>query len=155
MSQSDDFSPGVGGDDMEAAFGTVVITGASSVLGMACARYFAHEGYDLLLIDRDRRRLNEQADDLTTRTLRNVDVWEADLGQLTELVPLIEKIRQHASVLAVICAHETLASHKCVSARNGGSPSDLFMCSVADYLKERWGEALSTRALVTIIAGNR
>ena len=57
-----------------------LITGASSGIGLAFARIFAREGYDLALAARGEQRLNEIADELKTKYRTNTTVLAKDLS---------------------------------------------------------------------------
>jgi NADP-dependent 3-hydroxy acid dehydrogenase YdfG len=61
----------------------VAITGASGGIGSAVARRFADDGADLLLIARDRSRLEELAAQCGRASWRSVDMSE--VGQIEEL----------------------------------------------------------------------
>ena len=135
---------------MTSTFRTAVVTGASSILGMACADYLANEGYDLILIDRNRGRLNAQADELTTRTRRAVEVCAADLRCVAQLSLLAEKIRQDASIALLVriddprtrVPHEDARCH------------DALTRAAAD-LGRQCGGGCIYRAAVTVIATRR
>ena len=63
----------------ERSQGTALITGASSGIGARYADRLARRGHDLLLVARDRARLEALATRLTDATGRAVTVLAADL----------------------------------------------------------------------------
>ena len=65
---------------MSRKLGTALITGASTGIGAVYADRLARRGYDLILIARNRDRLEDLASRLTASTGRSVDVVAADLG---------------------------------------------------------------------------
>lgn len=65
--------------------GTAFITGASTGIGAVYADRLARRGYDLILVARNRQRLEALADRITRDTGRTVDVIVADLGNTAEL----------------------------------------------------------------------
>ena len=72
--------------------GKALVTGASSGIGALYAQRLAERGYDLILVARNRERLNTLATRLSGETGRNVEVVEADLGSA-------EGMRQVGSIL--------------------------------------------------------
>lgn len=136
---------------MEAPLGTAVISDASSVLGRACAHFMANEGYDLLLAGRDRCGLNPHANDITTRTCRNVEVCQVDLDRLIDRVLFIEKIRRDASVSLVVLMRNMPFSHVHVVGNGSDLAHECLIPAVAACLKER-SDVRVTRALVTMVS---
>jgi uncharacterized protein len=63
--------------------GTAVVTGASSGIGAVYADRLARRGYDLILVARNRDRLVQIADRLTTSTGRSVEVPPISAIRLT------------------------------------------------------------------------
>ena len=69
-----------------------MVTGASSGIGKSFAEILASRGCDLILVARNRQRLEELADQLRQRNNRNVDVIVADLEQPAELATVEERL---------------------------------------------------------------
>ena len=65
--------------------GTALITGASSGIGAIYADRLARRGYDLILVARDRQRLDSLATRVAADTGRKVDVIQADLSVTSDL----------------------------------------------------------------------
>ncbi|MBV8622625.1 MAG: SDR family oxidoreductase [Herbaspirillum sp.] len=82
--------------------GTALITGASSGIGAIYADRLAGLGYDLILVARNRDRLNALAARITTQSGRNVEVLEADLGQAASLALVEQKLRSDASITLLV-----------------------------------------------------
>jgi len=60
--------------------GKALVTGATSGIGLEFAHQLAQKGYDLILVSRDINRLNETAQDLTSKYKVKAEVLKADLG---------------------------------------------------------------------------
>ena len=82
--------------------GTALITGASSGIGSIYAEQLARRGYDLVLVARDRERLNALAGRLTTETRQNVEVFPADLANADDLAKVERKLREDASISLLV-----------------------------------------------------
>ncbi|QXH54730.1 SDR family NAD(P)-dependent oxidoreductase [Pseudomonas maumuensis] len=78
--------------------GTALITGASTGIGAVYAEQLAHRGHDLILVARNRERLNAQAERLTTLTGRSVEVLPADLADTQDLARIEARLREDASI---------------------------------------------------------
>lgn len=72
---------------------TVVITGASSGIGAVYAERFARRGHDLVLVARDRARLDTLAARLRQDNGVAVDIIQADLTQPAELANVEARLR--------------------------------------------------------------
>ncbi|WP_175910112.1 SDR family NAD(P)-dependent oxidoreductase [Burkholderia metallica] len=72
---------------------TGLITGASSGIGATYAERFARRGHDLVLVARDKARLDALAARLREETGVAVDVLQADLTQSTDLSALEARLR--------------------------------------------------------------
>ena len=82
--------------------GTALVTGASSGIGAVYADRLAHQGYDLILVARNRERLRGLADRLTTATGRSIEVIAADLGNKADVDRVETVLRTDASITMLI-----------------------------------------------------
>lgn len=77
---------------------TVLITGASSGIGTVYAERFARRGHDLVLVARDKGRLDVLAERLRHDTGVAIDVLPADLTQRTDLATVEARLRDDARI---------------------------------------------------------
>jgi hypothetical protein len=77
---------------------TVLITGASSGIGAVYAERFAKRGHDLVLVARDKARLDALAAHLQATHKVAVDVLQADLTQQTDLTAVEARLRSDARI---------------------------------------------------------
>jgi short-subunit dehydrogenase len=75
------------------SIGTVLITGASSGIGATYADRFARRGHDLVLVARDKDRMEAIAARLRDETGVSVDILPADLTQLEDLHRVEARLR--------------------------------------------------------------
>lgn len=73
--------------------GTALITGASSGIGAVYADRLARRGHDLILVARDRGRLEAVAQGLREQTGVRVEIVIADLGQRADLAAVETQLR--------------------------------------------------------------
>lgn len=86
----------------EQSKGTALITGASSGIGAVYAERLARRGYDLILVARNRDRLNSLASRLTTEAGREVEVVQADLTNKAEISRVENMLRTDASITLLV-----------------------------------------------------
>jgi short-subunit dehydrogenase len=86
----------------ETSKGTALITGASSGIGAIYADRLARRGYDLILVARNRARLDALAERLTDETGRAVEVIAADLGSKDDLAGVETVLRTDAGITMVV-----------------------------------------------------
>jgi len=76
----------------------VLITGASSGIGAVYADRFARRGHDLVLVARDRARLDAVASRLRNDVGVKVDVLAADLAESRDLARVEQRLREDDSI---------------------------------------------------------
>lgn len=81
---------------------TVLITGASSGIGLELAHLFAHDGYRLVLVARNRGALRQLADELQSRYSAVVRVSPKDLAHPASPVELYQELQEAGVVLDVL-----------------------------------------------------
>jgi hypothetical protein len=82
--------------------GTALITGASSGIGAVYADRLARRGYDLILVARNRERLDVLAKQLAGETGRQVDVVAADLNDKADLARVETRLRTDAGITVLV-----------------------------------------------------
>lgn len=91
---------------------TVLITGASAGIGTIYAERFARRGHDLVLVARDKSRLEALAARLRAETGAAVDIVAADLTQSGDLAAVEVRLREDARIETLINnAGATLPGH--------------------------------------------
>jgi len=82
--------------------GTALVTGASSGIGAVYADRLASRGYDLILVARNRDRLNALANAISDKTGRSVEVLVADLNSQEELHQVETVLRTDESITLLV-----------------------------------------------------
>jgi len=82
--------------------GTAVITGASSGIGALYADRLARRGYDLILVARNRERLDALAARLESETLAMVETVAADLNDPADLRGVERLLRTDSSICMLV-----------------------------------------------------
>ncbi len=82
--------------------GVALVTGASSGIGAIYAERLARRGHDLILVARDRQRLNALAQRISSQTQRAVEVIAADLGQRDQLATVERRLQQDADISVLV-----------------------------------------------------
>lgn len=81
---------------------TVLITGASSGIGATYAKRFARRGHDLVLVARDKDRLEALAAQLREENGIAVEVLQADLTSATDLGAVEARLREDTRIGVLI-----------------------------------------------------
>lgn len=82
--------------------GTALVTGSSSGIGARYADRLARRGYDLILVARDKAKLDAVAARLIKDTGRKVEVLPADLNSRADLRHVEERLKTDQSITALI-----------------------------------------------------
>jgi short-subunit dehydrogenase len=82
--------------------GAALITGASSGIGAIYADRLARRGHDLILVARDRRRLDAAAQRLSDDTGRSIRVIAGDLNEKPDLARIEDVLRSDASITMLV-----------------------------------------------------
>jgi short-subunit dehydrogenase len=82
--------------------GTALVTGASSGIGAIYAERLARRGYNLILVARNRDRLEGLANRLTNETGRCIEIVTADLGSKADLARVEAVLRTDASITMLV-----------------------------------------------------
>jgi uncharacterized protein len=82
--------------------GLAVITGASSGIGAIYADRLARRGYGLLLVARNRERMDVLAKKLAADTRGNVEILAADLTDANDLAGLARILREDARITLLV-----------------------------------------------------
>lgn len=84
------------------AHSSVLITGASTGIGAIYAERFARRGHDLVLVARDKARLENLAARLREEHCIAVDVLQADLTQANDLAAVETRLRDDSQIGTLI-----------------------------------------------------
>ena len=82
--------------------GTALITGASAGIGAIYADRLARRGHDLILVARDRRKLDAVARRLSDDTGRSIRVLAGDLNEKPDLARIEDVLRSDASITMLV-----------------------------------------------------
>jgi short-subunit dehydrogenase len=85
-----------------ASKGTALITGASTGIGAVYADRLAHRGYDLVLVARNRARLEALATRLSRETGRAVEVLAADLTIRSDLATIERRLAGDRAITVLV-----------------------------------------------------
>jgi short-subunit dehydrogenase len=82
--------------------GTALVTGASSGIGAVYADRLAHRGHDLILVARDRARLEALAGRLRAETGRSVEVLPADLSVPADVARIEARLDSNPAITVLV-----------------------------------------------------
>ncbi len=81
----------------------MLVTGATSGLGLATAQALAHRGAHLTLVARDPQKANQVKEEISTQTGNpNIDLELANLSEMTQVVQLADRLIKKARPIDVL-----------------------------------------------------
>ncbi|WP_338693522.1 SDR family oxidoreductase [Bradyrhizobium sp. 26S5] len=86
----------------KSAKGTALVTGASSGIGAIYADRLARRGYDLILVARNRERLDGLARRLSAETGRSIEIVAADLAKRGDVARIESILRDNAGISVLV-----------------------------------------------------
>ncbi|MCS3453727.1 MULTISPECIES: SDR family NAD(P)-dependent oxidoreductase [Bradyrhizobium] len=86
----------------KSAKGTALVTGASSGIGALYADRLARRGYDLILVARNRERLDGLARRLSAETGRSIEIVAADLAKRGDVSRIESILRSNAGISVLV-----------------------------------------------------
>lgn len=81
---------------------TALVTGATAGIGESFTRLLAEKGYDLVLVARDKKRLQERAKSLKSKFKIKVEVLQADLSVAIQLAKVEKRLANPKSPIEVL-----------------------------------------------------
>lgn len=136
----------------------VLITGASTGIGAIYAKRFARRGHNLVLVARDRARMDLLASRLREETKVSIDVLPADLTQQADLAKVEARLRDDTSIGILInnagmgqsgsFVQQTAESIERLIALNTTAPTRLAAAVAARFAQEGKGTIVNIGSVV-------
>src|SRR5215813_9681772 len=140
--------------------GLAVITGASSGIGAIYADRLAKRGYDLLLVARDRERMDVLADKLAADTGQKVETLAADLTKSSDLAEVEELLRNDSRVTLLVnnagmastapLVNSDIADMSRMISLNVSALTRLTHAAVPGFVKRGFGTIINIGSIVAI-----
>jgi len=154
--------------------GIALVTGASRGIGAVYAERLAQRGYDIILVARDQRRLEQLASRIALATRRNVSLIVADLTQEAGIRSIERELDANgrinvvvnnagAATIGVPLAQSDLAKDQELMQLNVVALTRIARASAAAFTRRRYGTlvnissalALKVRATTAIYSGTK
>jgi short-subunit dehydrogenase len=140
--------------------GLAVVTGASSGIGAIYADRLARRGYDLLLVARNRERMQDLAAKLTRETGSKVEILAADLAKGNDLAKLEQILREDSRVTLLVnnagvgatapLLNSDIADMSRMIALNVEAPTRLTYAVVPAFVKRGAGVIINIASVVAV-----
>lgn len=113
---------------------TVLITGASSGIGLELARLFAADGYALILVGRNRKNLQQAADDLNSEFSVPARVLVADLSKPSGPSTIARFVKQKRLAVDVLVNNAGVGLHGAFEKNNLQTELDMIQLNVTSLV---------------------
>jgi uncharacterized protein len=140
--------------------GTALITGASTGIGAIYADRLAQRGYDLILVARNRERLNDVAKRVTDKTGRAIELVSADLNKQSDVAQVEALLRKDASITMLVNNAGVGASAPLLDSNieqmvdlitlNVGALTRLVYAAVPGFVKRGKGTIINIASIVAV-----
>jgi short-subunit dehydrogenase len=140
--------------------GLAVITGASSGIGAIYADRLAKRGYDLLLVARNRGRMDDLAEKLAAQTGRRIETLAADLMDSKDLAELERILREDSRITLLVnnagvgatapLLNSDVADMSRMIALNVGAMTHLTYAVVPSFVRRGSGTIINIGSIVAI-----
>jgi short-subunit dehydrogenase len=132
---------------------TALITGGTSGIGAEFARVLAAEGHDIVLVARDRARLDETAAALHAASGIHVEVLEADLASRTDVVRVAKRLSDSENPVDLLVNNAGFGVHSSLLSEDTSAHENALdvMARAVLMLGAAAGRAMRSRGHGTII----
>lgn len=90
---------------------TALITGASSGIGLELAKLFAQDGFDLILVARDRRRLEQVGNQLSPDNSIFIKIIAKDLSKIGAAEEILKEVQKYQMQVDVLVNNAGFGGH--------------------------------------------
>ena len=127
---------------------SALITGATAGIGAEYSRFLAEKGYNLILVARDRKRLNETAKELSKRYNVKTEVLVADLSVPSQLKKVEQRVQDSKKPISILVNNAGFGLNRAFSQSKLSDEADLLAVLVTAPMR------LTHAALVPMTAAN-
>lgn len=140
--------------------GTALVTGASTGIGAIYADRLARRGYDLILVARNKERLDALATRLSGETGRTIETISADLNDKADVARIEEVLRSDASITLLLnnagigatgsLLGSDIAKMEAMIALNVGALTRLTYAAAPGFVARKGGTIINIASTVAI-----
>ena len=127
---------------------SALITGATAGIGAEYSRFLAEKGYNLILVARDRKRLNETAKELSKRYNVKTEVLVADLSVPSQLKKVEQRVQDAKKPISILVNNAGFGLNRAFSQSKLSDEADLLAVLVTAPMR------LTHAALAPMTAAN-
>jgi short-subunit dehydrogenase len=143
---------------------TALVTGATAGIGESFTRLLASEGFDLVLVARDKKRLQERANSLSKKYKIDVEVLQADLSLPVQLAKVMKRLSNPKKPIEVLINNAGFGIKDSFLASNladeiqlmdvlAKAPMQLMHAVLPQMLSRNSGTIINVSSVASFIAG--